>query len=56
MEIVEIALQAQHQRAALPITASLSAGQRVIGIFSAASASGNYRRVGAQQVSAGAHR
>ena len=56
MEIVEIALSSQHQRAALPIAADLSAGQRAIGIVFAASACGDYARIGAQQVSAGPHR
>ena len=55
MEIVEIALQSQHQRPALPIAADLSAGQRAIGIKSAASASGDHHRIGAQQVSARPH-
>jgi hypothetical protein len=52
MEIVEIALQSQHQRPTLPIAADLSAGQRTIGIPSAACASGNDRGIGIQEMGA----
>ena len=56
VEVVEIALQSDHERVGLPVAADLSAAKRVDFIGAAAPASRDHGRIAAQQVRAGTHR